>query len=248
MTALGKIFLPYAERTLATVADGLQAAQSYAEGRLGQVIIASLDTSSLYILPEPMKRFRTEYRAIDLTIKLRTGSQTIDMLYEGEATLGLIAAPLWDKGIQIHAQFQEPVRAVASPQHDLAIKQQAEGALTLADFYDHTLYRMTLSRRVTALVEGVAERGRGGSGGAIVSIPTIFARHLLVHGVGVAFLPENFVRPSVDEGRLVFLDVADMPHLTNELLLISLAGRKLDAPNAAFVKMIRAQWRHILVG
>ena len=246
LTALGKIVLPYAERALAAVADGWQAVQSYAEGRLGQVVISSLDTSALYILPEPMKRFRLEYPAIDLTIKLRGSRYTIDLLYDGGATLGLIAAPLWDKGIQVRAHFQEQVRAVASPQHPLAVLQ-TERQLRLEDFYDHTIYRMALSPRVTALVEELAERGRRGAGGAMVSIPTIMARHLLVHGLGVAFLPENFVRPVVDEERLVFLDVADMPLLYNELLLVSLKGRELDRPNAAFAHMIRAQWRPILV-
>ena len=81
LTPLGEIFLPYAERTLATLADGMQAARNYAEGSLGQVSIASLDTSALYILPQPMKRFRDEYPAIDLTIKLRPPRLTIDMLY-----------------------------------------------------------------------------------------------------------------------------------------------------------------------
>jgi DNA-binding transcriptional LysR family regulator len=248
LTPLGEIFLPYAERTLATLADGLQAAQSHTEGRLGQVTLASLDTSAMYMLPGPMQRFRSEYPAIDLTIKLRPNRFTIDMLYEGEATLGLIAAPLWDKGIQILAHFQERVRAVASPQHGLAIRQQEQGTLMLEDFYDHTLYRMALAPRITALVEGIAEHGRRGSGGAVVSIPTMMARHLLISGMGVAFLPENFVQSSVDDGRLVFLEVEDMPLLYNELLLVSLKGRELDRPNAAFVRMIRAQWHHILVG
>lgn len=248
LTALGEIFLPYAERTLATLADGLQAAQSHAEGRLGQVSIASLDTSAMYMLPAPMQRFRSEYPAIDLTIKLRGTRFTIDMLYDGEITLGLIAAPLWDKGIQIQAHFQERVRAVASPKHGLALRQREQGTVKLEHFYDHTIYRMALAPRITALVEGIVEHGRRGSGGAVVSIPTMMARHLLISGMGVAFLPEYFVQSSVDDGRLVFLEVEDMPTLYNELLLVSLRGRKLDPPNAAFVKMIRAQWHHILVG
>jgi hypothetical protein len=33
----------------------------------------------------------------------------------------------------------------------------------------------------------------------------------------------------------------------NELLLISLEGRELDAPTQTFVQMFRAEWHHILV-
>ncbi|PJF21150.1 MAG: hypothetical protein CUN56_12540 [Phototrophicales bacterium] len=247
LTALGEAFLPYVERTLALLADGVQSVKSHIAGQLGQVAIASLDTTALYMLPEPMKRFRTEYPSVDFTIKLRMNHQIIDALYDGDVTLGLMGAPLWDKNIKIYAHFQEPVRAIAAAHHPLAELQRQQGYIDLENLYEHTIYRVTLNPRITAMVEGIAEQARKGSGGALVYVPSIMTRHLLYQGSGVAILPEQFLMQSVREGVLTYLTVRDMPMLYNETLLVGLRGRELNQPSQAFVQMLRAQWRDLLV-
>lgn len=247
LTTLGKTFLPYAERTLTAATDGLQAVQRAVAGQIGQVSIASLDTTALYILPEPMKRFREEYPSVDFTVRLRMTAQVIDILYDGEVSLGLIGAPMWDKNLRVLAHFQEKVRAIVSSAHALAHLQRKRGYVTVDELYDHTIYRVTLNPRVTAMVEGLVERARRGAGGAVVQIPSIMTRHLLFHGMGLAFLPEYYLMSLVQQGYLTFLDVRGLPEVTNEILLVSLRERELDRPTQDFVRMIRAQWRHILV-
>ncbi|HID54049.1 MAG TPA: LysR family transcriptional regulator [Anaerolineae bacterium] len=242
LTRLGQMFLPYAQRALTAVADGREASQRHASGSLGRVTVAALDTLATYMLPEVMERFRAEYPAVDFSIKLRLLPDILAMLHDGRATLGLMGAPLWDKTIHIRAHFQEPVRAVVAANHPLAGKQ-----LSLVDIYEFTIYRITLSPRLTALVENIAEQARSGSGGAVVAIPAIMAAPLLLQGKGIAFLPQGFVQTYVDAGQLVFLEIEDLPLLSHELLVVSLAERPLDPPNTAFVQMLRAQWRHILV-
>ena len=247
LTPLGQELLPYAERILAIIEDSLIIGRKYVAGKLGRVAIAVLDTLATYMLPKPMERFRTNYPAIDFSIKLRLQRDIFNMLYDGTATLGLIGAPLWDRGITIHARFQEPVRAVVAVNHPLVVWQPEQGKLILSDIYEHTIYRITLNPRITALVESVAEQARSGSGGAVITIPAIMAVDLLLQGQGIAFLPQSFVQPQIDTGQLKFLDVTDIPRLYHETILISLDARDLDVPNRAFVKMVRTQWQHILV-
>jgi len=247
LTPLGKTFLPYAERTLSSIHDGMQAVTRYQEGRLGQVAIASLDTSAMYFLTEPMKRFRLEYPSVDFRITFRKNTSIVEELYSGDVNLGLMGAPLWDTNLKTLAYFQERVRAVVSPEHPLALLQKQRGKVTLKDVYNYTIYRVTLNPHVTAMVEGIAEQARPGSGGAIIYIPSMMVRHLLLEGSGVAFLPEYFLMSRVTLGQLTFIEVDDLPVMTNETLLVTMRGRELDEPSLAFVRMIRAQWRHILV-
>ena len=247
LTPLGDAFLPYAERAVSAVQDGVQAAQRFVEGRMGEISMTALDTLAMYFLVEPMKRFRTEHPSVDLTIRFRMNHQIIESLYDGEATLGLMGAPLWDQSLKILAHFQERVLAVAAPHHPLAVLQKQQGYVTLNDVYKHTIYRVTLNPRATAMVEGIAEHARRGSGGAVVYIPSMMTRHLLLHGMGIAFLPEYFLMARVEAGQLMFLDVVDLPIVYNESLLVTLRNRQLDAPSQAFVQMIRAQWRQLLI-
>ena len=247
LTALGRTFLPYAERALAALADGREAVDKLKSGKLGHVRIAALDTLAVYMLPDPTEQFRANYPAVDLTVKIRLTREIIDLLYGGEATLGLIGAPLWDKGIRILAHFQEPIRAMVSPDHPLAQMEREQGDLSLADIYQHTIYRVSLNPRATALIAGVVEHARRGSGGAVINIPALMVIGPLVNGQGVAFLPQSYVQRHLDTGRLCFLNIHDMPQLYNEPLIVALRGRDLDAPTAAFVELFRARWQDQMV-
>ncbi len=243
LTPMGQTFLPYAERALSAVTDGAQVVQRHLEGTAGRVAVVAIDTIAMVLLPKPFARFRREYPSVDITIRLRIGQSILAHLHRGTANLGLTAAPLWDHGMRVLAHFQEPVRAVVGSGHPLTKR----GPLTLEDLYQHTIYRVSLSKHVTALVEGIAEQARQGSGGAMIVIPAQMAVGILLEGRGVAFLPQSYVQAYVDSGGLTFLDVTDLPQMFNEPLLICAEGRDLDAPTAAFVAMVRRQWRALLV-
>jgi DNA-binding transcriptional LysR family regulator len=247
LTSLGQTFLPYAERVLAVLADGRAAAQRVAEGKLGRVTIGALHPLPMYMLARPLERFREEYPAVDVSIREWTQRLIIDMLYDGEITLGLMGTPHVGKGLHVHARFQEPVRAVAGVDHPLAEQVRQAGQVTLADVFDHTIYHVSLNPHVTALVQSFVEQGRRGSGGAVIHVPAVMTLRPLILGQGIAFLPESYVQRHIEAGSLVFLTVSDLPRLHNETLLVSLAGRDLDAPNAAFVRLIRLECRSIRV-
>ncbi|MEL7233998.1 MAG: hypothetical protein AAGK74_05850, partial [Chloroflexota bacterium] len=66
-------------------------------------------------------------------------------------------------------------------------------------------------------------------------------------GQGVTFVPQALVQKQVDDGQLVFLQIDDMPDLFTEPLLITMADRELDTPNAAFVQMLCERWQHMRV-
>ncbi|MCD4685643.1 MAG: LysR family transcriptional regulator [Anaerolineae bacterium] len=247
LTALGRRFLPHAERVLAAVAEGQAAVRDHLAGGLGEVQIAALNMFAMYLLPGPMVRFRRERPAVDLVLRVRLHAEIFELLYSGEATLGLIAGRPWSKDFRALAHFRDTVRAVTAAEHPLAQRQAAGDVLCIEDTFAYTVFRVRLSHAVTALSESIAEQARRGSGGAMIDLPAVMAERLLLHGHGLALLPENFVREHVAAGRLVYLDLDDMPPLTDEPVLIALADRDLDAPNAEFVRMMRAQWRHILV-
>ncbi|MBN2303071.1 MAG: LysR family transcriptional regulator [Anaerolineae bacterium] len=247
LTPLGRAFLPYAERSLAVLADGRDAVRRYAEGKQGYVSVGVLQPLAMYMLARPLERFRMEYPAVDVAIRERHPRIVIDMLYGGTATLGLLGAPVWDKGLAVLARFQEPVHLVAAVDHPLAVRARERESVALADLFAHTIYRVTLNPRVTALVQNLVEQGRRGSGGAVIQVPAVMALQPLILGQGVAFLPESYVQRHITAGTLAFLPVDDLPLLYNETTLVTLGGRDLDQPNAAFARIVRAECRSMLV-
>ena len=247
LTPLGEAFWPYAERALAVLADGLDAARRCCDGQLGHVTIAAMNPLALFMLDEVLDRFRAEYPAVDVTVRERHPRQVRELLHDGDVRLGMLGPPVWDKALKALALFREPVEVVASADHPLAQRVRQEGAIQLANLFDYTIYRVTLGPRVSALVGSFVEQGRRGSGGAVVQVPAVLALRPLRRGQGIAFLPRSYVQRHVQAGSLTYLPIADLEPLTNEVVLVTMAGRALDQPNAAFVQMIRATCRHMLV-
>ncbi len=247
LTALGQTLLPYTERVLSAVGEGRKAVKDYLAGKRGQVSIAAMDMLATSFLVDPIERFRAEYPAVDLMVIIRIPRELTDTLHEGRAAVGFTRGPIWDKQYKVHAQFREPVRAVASPQHPLAFRQAQDEALHISDIYDHTLYRVTQSPMVTAFVETLAETARKGSGGALIFLSPLMALPLVRRGHGIAFLAESIVQPDVEAKTLVHLDFSDAPPLYNEFCLVSLANKPVDLPNQEFMRMIIERWEHLKV-
>jgi DNA-binding transcriptional LysR family regulator len=243
LTALGESVLPYAEKMLHTLSDAQQAARSYHKGQLGRVSIAALDTLGIAMLPEPMTRFHETYPTVDFTIRYRIKQQILNLLYDGRVTLGLSAAPLWDRGVRVLARFRNPIRAAVAVDHPLTHHDH----LTMQALQSYTIYRSTLSPTATALIQDLAAQAQRDSGEGTVYIPAIMAAPLLLEGQGVTFLPQTLIQKQVDAGQLVFLNIADMPALYTEPLLITLADRTLDLPNQAFVEMFCQRWKHMRI-
>jgi DNA-binding transcriptional LysR family regulator len=244
LTPLGQRFLPFATRMLTIRDDSLEMVRRVQAGTEGQASLVAIDTLAAYLLPEPLKRFRRAYPAVDLTVRLRLPREALVMLGDGAVSLGLIGRPVQLKGVQVHAHFQEPIQVVAAPHHPLA---QRPGPLATAELVTHTLFRVPLHPQMMSMIESLAEQARAASGGAIVWLPAFTAIPLIKEGRGLALLPESFVRKEVAQGELTLLQVHDLPRLRHEPILISRMGHELDGPTAAFVSMMRAEWRHMLV-
>lgn len=243
LTPIGEAFLPYAERSLSALQEGRAAVLDHQSGKRGRVSLAVLDTLAVSFLPKPMQRFRDEHPAVDFAVHLSMPREILNLLYEGVADLGLIRGPLWDRGIQVLARFQEPVRAIANINHPLANREK----ITMADVLDYPVYRIPLDAASVAFVEHLTAQSRSHSSGAQVWLPAIMALPMLRQGPGIAFLPECFVQDDLKTGELTTLRITDLPALSHEPLLVKIAQRNLDPLHLEFVRMMRAQWRSILV-
>ena len=73
-------------------------------------------------------------------------------------------------------------------------------------------------------------------------------RHLLLHGIGAAFLTRALVAEDLEIGRLVEVEVADLPPSYRESALVHLAHRgSLNAMLSDFVDVLREEAGEICV-
>ncbi|RMF79058.1 MAG: LysR family transcriptional regulator [Chloroflexi bacterium] len=247
LTPLGEHFLPYAQRILAVMNDGLQAVRHFQAGRIGQIKIAAPTPFILSFLVDALADFRQQHPTVDVLIRERDKRTIFDLLHDNVMMLGLVNAPVFDQHMTQLLRLQDPIRAVVAADHPLAAHHQSHDTLMMSDIYQHTIFRVSMFPRMSAFIDEVVEQGRVGSGGAVIAVPMVMALRLVRLSKGVTFLPESYVRHPVETGQLVFLDIADMPRLMSEPVLIAQRGRALNSVHQEFVRIFKARWRHLLV-
>lgn len=245
LTPLGERFLVYAQRMLALHDDSLQAVKDFHAGVTGQVRIAAPTPFLLSYLIDTLRVFREAHPAVDILIRERNKTTIFDMLPDNTMTLGLVNAPVFDRSFVQLMRFRDPIVPIVGTSHPLA--QYADKKLHIQDLYDHTVFRVSMFPQMSAFIDEVADHARGGSGGAVVAVPMVMARRLVMMGQGMTFLPSSYVRVPIETGEFVRLNIIDMPNLYSEPVLIAFKNRKLDDAHNEFMKTLTKLWSHLLV-
>jgi DNA-binding transcriptional LysR family regulator len=245
LTAMGEQLLPYAQRMLSLRDDGLQAVKDFQRGVVGKVRIAAPTPFLLSYLIDTVLHFRSEHPTIDLLVRERHKATIFDMLMDNSITLGLINAPVFDNNFVHLLRLRDPIVPVVGSGHLLA--RRRDKALRMQDLYQHTVFRVSMFPQMTAFIDEVVENARRGSGGAVIAVPMVMARRLVMMGQGVTFLPESYIRIPIEAGEFVRLTIEDMPKLYSEPILIARSHRPLDKAHEAFVQTLKKLWSHLQV-
>lgn len=246
LTPLGEQFLPYAQRMLSVMADSLQVAQNFKKGRIGEIKIAAPTPFVLSFLVDVLRDFRKQYPSVDILIRERAKTTIFELLYDNVVTLGLVNAPVYQQYFTQLAHFKDPIKAVVSPTHPLAQIHNHQRAILMQDIYKYTIFRVSMFPQMTAFIDTVVEHGRVGSGGAVIKVPMVMALRLVSMGDGITFLPQSYVKQSINEGELMYLNIEDMPQLYSQPILICAKDRRLDDIHLAFVDIVKAQLNHLV--
>ncbi|MCA9915901.1 MAG: LysR family transcriptional regulator [Anaerolineae bacterium] len=244
LTSLGERFLPYAQRILSLREAGLEAVRQFRTGVSGQVRMGAPTPLLLSYMVDALMRFRQTHPAVDLNIRERDKATIVQMIADNALTLGLVYHPVFDSSMQHLLRFRDPIVPIVGTYHPLA--EQTHRQLRMEDLYEHTVFRVSMFPQMSAFIDEVVEHSRGGSGGAVIAVPMVMARRLVMMGQGVTFLPSSYVRAPIESGEFVQLNITDMPTLYSEPIVIARQGRELDEAHSAFIEVLRYQWRHWL--
>lgn len=245
LSPLGERFLPYAQRILALRDDSIQAIKDFHSGVRGQVKIAAPTPFLLSYMIDTLSRFRNQHPAVDISIRERNKTTIIDMLLDNGTTLGLVNAPVFAKDMQQILRLRDAIVPITGARHPLA--QRAGDILQMQDLYKYTVFRVSLFPAMSAVIDEIVEQARAGSGGSVIAVPMVMARRLVLMGQGMTFLPESYIRAPIKSGEFVRLNIADMPPLYSEPVLIAYKNRGLDEAHQAFIDVFRKIWGHLLL-
>jgi DNA-binding transcriptional LysR family regulator len=239
LTERGVRFLPYAERTLELLAEGVERAGLAEEGQFGRVTLGAMVSMAASPLGPAVDLFLRTHPRVDLWIESGHSNQVMEMLRDGIAQLGLITAPYLDSDIETIARFRDPLVLVTGPDHPLARSEprSLREVVHEANPFLWIMYSLEMDH--------LRQRMHAEPGAREVDLPAATLREVLLSGTGAGIMTASTVRSDIEQGRLVRIETTDANHLIRETALVALAHRALPNAAIAFAGIIEREARRL---
>jgi DNA-binding transcriptional LysR family regulator len=211
LTDVGRAFMPFAERALAAVASGREAAVAQREPRAGTVSIAIVGT----LVDADLARALAGASSGVTRFRVLTGTSTevSRMVRRGEVNLGVRYLADGDAEIVSEPIGVERMRVVRSPALEDCDRARWIGfPLTRTSKDD---FGRLLQRRLAPLGVDYSE---------VMTVDSLTAQKRLVEaGLGIALLPQSSVTGELQRETLV---VAEMPAVETTIPIVLVSRRK----------------------
>jgi DNA-binding transcriptional LysR family regulator len=236
LTEAGRAFLPYAQRSLQTVAEGRHLVGELARGSAGELALGAAPAVSTYVLPAILERYHRSYPNVQLAVRTGHSEEILEIVLREEVELGLIRA-LRHPEISSIPLYDDELLLVCHPEHpfaqrrEIAIEEVGEERVILFD-------RTSSYHDLTAAFfreAGVVPRG-------VMELDNIDATKKMVRqGLGVAMVPKTAAGEELEAGTLRAVAIADAAPVRRQIVAIRRrdAG-PADGLGAAFLATVEA--------
>lgn len=240
VTPLGASFLPFVERALEMLDDGVRSAQRVQSGDGGRVTLACLGSLAGDLLGPALAAFLRARPGVECSMRSGAHEFVLQLLADGVVDLGLIAWPCRDAAARELTSLlvlREPVVLAVHPNHALARRANPSRADLVA--LGRPLLRLRWWPEHHPELEALARQM-----GSTLEIPMEPALHLVRQGLAVGFFPRSFIGEALAREELVALQLQQMPALERRSALVRRSRpRALDAVTRDLVEALRERAR-----
>jgi DNA-binding transcriptional LysR family regulator len=225
LTEPGHAFLPYAERALRTLRDGV--------AMVGQLPIAealvlgAAPAISTYTLPGLLVRFARARPQARLIVRTGHSEEILDQVVRGDLDVGLIRA-LHHPDLESQPILEDELVLVADPGHPLARRRR----ITPSQLGDA---RLILFDRTSSFYELTSRlfRQAGSPPRGVLELDNIdAAKRMVLAGLGVALLPRTAIEDELASGRLRPIELVGTPPVERRIVAVRRRERGETSPAA----------------
>ncbi len=230
LTDAGLAFLPYVERILLTLKEGRDAIEEVRSVELGSLHLGSALTISTYVLPHILHAFRSRYAGVDVSIRTGRSEQVLAMLQADEVQVGLVRSLSHPDVETIHL-YDDEIVLIVNEDHRFA----ASGTATVEDAASEPIILFDRGSSYFGLIHGFF-RQAGVVPNVTMELDSLEAtKRMVEEGLGIALVPLVTIERELESGRLVRIEIVDVPPLKRPISLIYKRHRKRPRTVQAFM-------------
>lgn len=228
LTAGGRVFLPFAEHSLAQLKHIRLTLADMERMPRGSLSVSANDSTALYVLPLLISKFKKQYPRVALNIVRAERSKTLALVINREVEFGVVSLPIKDHRLHVEAIHDDSLELVVPSGHPLT----AVETVTIADLGKHGILVPKQGRRRESLDYLFA---------AHQVTPRItmeldsseLLKRLILSGLGIGFLPRINILAELTQGTLQTVTIHGV-ELPRRLALISLHDIALTRAASSF--------------
>lgn len=242
LTEAGTIIYDYARRIIALRDQARQEVEELRELQKGRVRIGANESTSLYLLPDIILRFRAQHPQIKVEIRRQQSDSLPREVLDRTVDFALMAHEPTDRDVEAFPLLQDELALIMSPEHPLANREAVHITdLGEEQFLAHNV-KSASRQHVVAAFE--AHHTPLNITLELATIETI--KRFVRRNLGLAIVPRMCVTEELERGLLMTVPLNGLTY-TRTLWAASRRGVTFSHAAQAFLDLLRAYaQRHAL--
>ncbi|MAB25954.1 LysR family transcriptional regulator [Pseudomonas neustonica] len=216
--------------------DSLEMNLSSLQGSLRGELRLAAASSIQYVLPHVLAAFRQRFPDISFRVEVASRAQIIQRLADNRDDVVLMGLVPEDRALEFFPVLNNPIVAVAAPDHPLAGQQQLPLSTLEAE--------MVLQREAGSGIRKACDEFLQLKRVHLQQVMQLGSTEALVQGaiagLGVAMVPGHAAAPFIRHGELVCLNIAELP-LMRSWCAVHARGKRLSPVAEAFLGFLREE-------
>lgn len=215
LTDAGQTFLPYAQRSLQSIKEGQDALGNLHNVDSGSLTIGTAPTVGTYVLPGILQQFNARFPGVEVSIRTGRSEEVQAMVLADEVQVGF-ERYLTHPDIEAVPLYEDDISLMASADHPLA----SRGPTTVSEIAREPVIFFDVMSSYHAMSQAIF-REKGVAPRHSLDVDSLeMAKHLVLRGLGLAFLPRVAVEQELAAKTLVSIEIEGAEPLRRRIALI----------------------------
>ena len=233
LTDAGRAFLPYAQRILRTLHDGLLVLDGTREGTGGRLSIGTAPAVGTYVLPRMLKTFCDNHEGVDVVVRTGHSDEVLQMVLDDDVQVGF-GRPINHPDVRTVILYRGELVLVVSSQH----RYSKRGSVRVGDLADDSLILFDRDSGYYGMIVGLF-RDLGVVPQQQMQLDSIEATKKMVEAnLGIALLPEVSVEREIRLGTLHKVHIESAAPIEREIAVMYRRSKPQSGPMAAFLDLL----------